>query len=253
MTILLGCEQSELGEALPVIALTITSLCKLCVSCKGHLPSSVPPRKSSRPPLVQICHGAPGLLFLLGYARRSKYLVPNYWEPVWDEAIRDSSERIWSEGILSKGGGLCHGIAGNAWPFLTLHDTFEYHKEIITQSRQAYQNRTNMTPGDEILSGDYFLSRALALLRCAQITQPFDQGSSGNQFRLPDSPFSLFEGLAGTDCAWSEACVAIKTRLRKEEVDDAAQDISAFERDNQFLSNSRHILGIPGLSVHGIL
>ncbi|PGH12191.1 hypothetical protein AJ80_06811 [Polytolypa hystricis UAMH7299] len=256
---LLICEPNELevgpsGSHLPIIARTISGLCKLCISSNGHFPSSLPPRPSSRrSPLVQICHGPPGLLLLLSYAKSHKQLAYSYWEPDWDKAIRLASERVWEEGLLSKGGGLCHGIAGNAWPFLSLHDTFEYEKETITQSRQAYQERTGNTPLDEGLSGDYFLSRALTFLLYAQKTRPFQESEdSVAKFRLPDAPYSLFEGLAGTICAWTDACVVIEARLRKMELDEK-QGATAFEDDNVFQEHLQHELGIPGFSVHGWL
>ncbi len=35
------------------------------------------------------------------------------------------------------------------------------------------------------------------------------------QYRTPDHPFSMFEGLAGAVCAWSEAVVVVQGRLAK--------------------------------------
>lgn len=73
LTILLSCDLTDLrvGEAdsyLDLIADTITGLCRICITNDGHLPTSIPPMPSSQSraaPLLQICHGTPGLLILL--------------------------------------------------------------------------------------------------------------------------------------------------------------------------------------------
>ena len=56
--------------------------------------------------LIHWCHGAPGVVYLLGKA----YLV---WK---DEryilAAMRCGDLIWRKGLLRKGPGICHGIAG---------------------------------------------------------------------------------------------------------------------------------------------
>jgi hypothetical protein len=193
---------------------------------------SIPPWKSSRPsPLVQICHGTPGLLLLLATAKGTPGLT-KFQTAEWDEAIRLGSERVWEEGLLSKGGGLCHGIAGNAWPWLLLHEKFAVEEHVKATSSEFEKARK---PQNEELSADYFLSRALAFLLAARDTPPF---ATESRYRMPDNPFSLFEGLAGTICAWSEACAVIKARLNRME-DPSTDPRSAFEGCS--------ILGFPGL------
>ncbi|KAK2781004.1 hypothetical protein FQN53_000855 [Emmonsiellopsis sp. PD_33] len=256
LAILLACKPSELQDSttdhLPIIAQTITGLCKLSIKNNGHLPSSLPVHPTSHAsPLVQICHGSPGLLLLLAQARSTPLLTSSFWEPYWDQAILLGTQRVWEEGILLKGGGICHGIAGNAWPLLMLHDSFEYHKGSIAQGKLAYKDRTGVTPPeDEVeLSGGYFLSRALALLLYAEKTRPFDAG--GVNFRMPDTPFGMFEGLAGTCTAWAEACVVIQARLRKEELDEKGDSVP--EKDEILCRHLSHELGFPGLSLGTVL
>ena len=62
--------------------------------------------------VVHWCHGAPGLTALCCEAFRafndSKYLA----------IARRCCDVCWHRGILKKGFGLCHGIAGNAYSFL---------------------------------------------------------------------------------------------------------------------------------------
>ena len=61
--------------------------------------------------LVQDCHGAPGIVCRLADAPR---------EPAWDALLLGAGEAIWRAGPLVKGGGLCHGTAGNGYALLKL-------------------------------------------------------------------------------------------------------------------------------------
>ena len=192
-----------------------------------------PSSTSRRSPLMQICHGAPGLLLLLGATRHHEQLS-GHKTPEWDEAIQRCTERVWDEGLLSKGGGLCHGIAGNAWPWLILAaDAFAQ-----TSSTAADFVATN-TEGK--VAGDEFLSRALAFLLHAQETPPL---TSESRYRVPDHPYSLLEGLAGTICAWSEACVLLTTRLRLMKMGEERSGGTADEWYADFVAG---LLGFPGL------
>jgi len=71
---------------------------------------------------------------------------------------------VWNRGILKKGYGICHGVAGNAYSFLSLY------------------KQTNDAK---------YLHRAIKFAEWC-----FDYGQHG--CRIPDHPFSLFEGMAGT-------------------------------------------------------
>lgn len=200
---------------------------------------SLPPYPSSRPsPLVQICHGTPGLLFLLA-AARGKEELNAYRQPEWNEAARLGSQRIWEEGLLSKGGGLCHGIAGNAWPWLILASY-----SLDDSLSAGPEKPESKDPHSEVCRDDLLL-RALAFLLHARETQPFAPPASEtglqNRYRMPDNPYSLFEGLAGTICAWSEACVVITARLRSMEMGEAA-DLDSVLKD---------LRGFPGLGGYG--
>lgn len=113
---LLQCPYAFINPHLPSIIATTTFLTSLTISHNGHLPSSLPARDRSEP-LVQVCHGSPGLLLLLATFRRR---FPEEWKDEWNEAQRMASDRVWEEGILKKGSSVCHGITGNAWPWLFL-------------------------------------------------------------------------------------------------------------------------------------
>ena len=68
-------------------------------------------RAVGRVPLVQDCHGAPGTVCRLAAAPR---------EARWDDLLRGAAELTWRAGPLVKGGGLCHGTAGNGYALLKL-------------------------------------------------------------------------------------------------------------------------------------
>jgi hypothetical protein len=61
---------------------------------------------------VQWCHGAPGLVTSLAPVAR---------DDETDALLGAAGELVWRAGPLRKGGGLCHGTAGNGCAFLALH------------------------------------------------------------------------------------------------------------------------------------
>ncbi|GAB7347338.1 hypothetical protein MBLNU459_g4279t2 [Dothideomycetes sp. NU459] len=73
----------------------------------GNWPSSIPPGKDR---LVQICHGAPGVVNCLMSIRHH---FPNLRTKI-DSAIKKGRECIRERGLLTKEPCLCHGISGNA-------------------------------------------------------------------------------------------------------------------------------------------
>lgn len=108
--------------------------------------------------LVHWCHGAPGVVYMLLQAYRV------FEEAQYLGAALRCGEVVWRCGLLKKGYGLCHGAAGNAYTFLALY-------------------RTTLDPRH--------LYRA-----CMFADWCMRYGEHG--CRTPDTPFSLFEGMAGT-------------------------------------------------------
>lgn len=260
LAILLACKPEELTDHLLVIGEAITALCKYCVANNGHLPMTLPPRSyGTRSELVQICHGSPGILILLATALKNGPLTLGFWHPDWDLAIYLATERTWEEGLLSKGGSLCHGITGNAWPWLLLHDSFEYHSEDIESARREYLQRTQVStlPNEGLsqkLTGNFFLSRALAFFLHAQETRPYKTSpvSSDKEYRMPDDPYSLFEGLAGNVCAWADACAVLQARLRKMELSGQGEITNAsLDADPIFQEAMHRQIGFPALGGNG--
>lgn len=122
----------------------------------GNYPTQ--PCKQDSDRLVQWCHGAPGVLLLLVRAYEifgePKYLA-------WAEMAADV---VWLRGLLRKGNGLCHGVAGNAYCFLVLF---------------------------RCTDNDIYLYRARVFALAAQ------DGMVTKYQGTPDHPMSLFEGHTG--------------------------------------------------------
>jgi hypothetical protein len=72
-------------------------------------PSHVGRDEPGRKLLLQICHGAPGMIVCLAEID----------QPI-DDILTEAGETIWNAGPLAKGSNLCHGTAGNGYAFLKL-------------------------------------------------------------------------------------------------------------------------------------
>ncbi|XP_073489654.1 glutathione S-transferase LANCL1 [Aquarana catesbeiana] len=108
--------------------------------------------------LVHWCHGAPGVIYMLIQA----YKV--FKDERYLIAAAQCTDISWHRGLLKKGYGICHGAAGNAYCFLAMYN--------LTHDLK-------------------YLHRA-----CKFAEWCLDYGEHG--CRTPDTPFSLFEGMAGT-------------------------------------------------------
>ena len=82
-------------------------------------------------------------------------------------ACIECSDLIWKKGLLKKGPSICHGIAGHGIAHLLVYRLTNDEKYLYRAYKFA-----------EFLKTDLFKTEA----------------------RIPDSPYSLFEGLAGTVC-----------------------------------------------------
>ncbi|KAM9489259.1 lanC-like protein 2 [Clarias gariepinus] len=107
--------------------------------------------------LVHWCHGAPGVVHMLIMAHKV------FKDEKYLKDAVECGEVIWQRGLLRKGYGICHGTAGNGYAFLTLYK--------LTQEQK-------------------YLYRA-----CKFAEWCLDYGTHG--CRIPDRPYSLFEGMAG--------------------------------------------------------
>uniref|UniRef100_A0A8P4KRC4 LanC-like protein 2 n=1 Tax=Dicentrarchus labrax TaxID=13489 RepID=A0A8P4KRC4_DICLA len=108
--------------------------------------------------LVHWCHGAPGVIHMLIMAHKV------FKEEKYLKEAAECAEVIWQRGLLRKGYGICHGTAGNGYAFLSLYK--------LTQEKK-------------------YLYRV-----CKFAEWCLAYGTHG--CRIPDRPYSLFEGMAGT-------------------------------------------------------
>lgn len=76
-----------------------------------HPLSAEPGRLAGRMPLVQDCHGAPGVVCRLAESPRT---------PRWEAVLDAAGELTWRAGPLTKGPSLCHGTAGSGMACLKL-------------------------------------------------------------------------------------------------------------------------------------
>lgn len=136
-----------------------------------------------------------------------------------------------------------------------LHGVFEYHSSNVTEARRAYIKRTGASslPSpdfSEELTPDFFLSKALAFMLHARETRPYNTSSASTdkEYRMPDDPYSLYEGLAGNVCAWAETCALLQAKLRKMELSEQGVP---YECDGVYQKAMQSELGFPLIGGNG--
>lgn len=160
-------EVSLIEGAVEKIKDTITKLGDMCFA-SGNLRSSI---GSERDKLVHLCHGAPGHILLLVKAYEV-FDEPQYLE----SAERIATNVLCCRGLLKKGVGLCHGIAGSAYCFLALHRA--------RRKAMAQSNSIAATTDGKWLSWAHHFAK-------------FAAGHVRELYSVPDRPCSLYEGAAG--------------------------------------------------------
>ncbi|KAL8243462.1 hypothetical protein R6Q59_009720 [Mikania micrantha] len=124
----------------------------------GNYPSS---EGSGSDCLVHWCHGAPGVTLTLAKAAKV------FGDEEFYKAAMEAGEVVWKRGLLKRVG-ICHGVSGNAYAFLSLYRLTGDVKFLYRA--KAFAN---------------FLHEKSALL--------LSQGTMHGG----DHPFSLFEGIGG--------------------------------------------------------
>ncbi|KAK3108649.1 hypothetical protein FSP39_012525, partial [Pinctada imbricata] len=108
--------------------------------------------------LIHWCHGAPGWIHMFILA----YKI--FSDTKYLDAAKSCADVIWTRGVLRKGYGMCHGTAGNGYALLAMY---------------------------KLTKDQSYLHKAYKFAEWC-----FDYGKHG--CGTPDTPFSLFEGMAGT-------------------------------------------------------
>lgn len=132
---------------------------------EGNFPCAMGDLKEPRhysDELVHWCHGAPGTVYLLARA----HLTWGGKETPYMPALEKAANITWRRGLLKKGPGLCHGVAGSGYVFLLMYR--------LTRNKMHLHRAAKFA---EFLFSETF------------------RGA-----RTPDSPLSLYEGWSGTAC-----------------------------------------------------
>ncbi|KAK5844571.1 hypothetical protein PVK06_000711 [Gossypium arboreum] len=124
----------------------------------GNYPSS---EGSESDRLVHWCHGAPGITLTLAKAAEV------FGDKEFLQAALDAGEVVWKRGLLKRVG-ICHGISGNAYVFLSLY---------------------RLTGNVEYL----YRAKAFASFLSDRAEKLISQG----KMHGGDRPYSLFEGIGG--------------------------------------------------------
>lgn len=175
--------------------------------------------------VVQWCHGAPGFLILFSTllrraaVSRTTCLLSTAQQESIVAATTRAAQLVYTRGLLRKGTGLCHGVAGSVYALLAVSAALD------AQSLYSYSNGTRDGYGSghsisETLSRSlsvshrippeiehaYWLVRALHL---ADLATGYRQLTLEGKMATPDHPYSLYEGVAGMCCAWAELLVRL--------------------------------------------
>ena len=88
-----------------------------------------------------------------------------------------STELIYKRGLLVKGVGLCHGVAGSIFALLSASDVMD--------------------------SDDRLPLFFLKAVHLAVLATRWRKMTEKGEMKVPDRPYSLYEGLAGVCVAWT--------------------------------------------------
>ncbi|CAJ1978946.1 unnamed protein product [Sphenostylis stenocarpa] len=125
----------------------------------GNYPASEDDRKNDV--LVHWCHGAPGIALTLVKAAKV------FGDKEFLDAAMEAGDVVWNRGLLKKVG-ICHGISGNAYVFLSLY-------QLTGNVKHLYR------------------AKAFACFLLDKAHKLISQG----EMHGGDRPYSLFEGLGG--------------------------------------------------------
>lgn len=106
---------------------------------------------------------------------------------------------IYTRGLLRKGVGLCHGIGGNVYALLAASDILD------SSSSDSASSTIERLSKNEL---KYFAKAA----HMAYLGTFHKDGSVLPEMRIPDHPYSLYEGMAGMCCLWAEVLCRMETR-----------------------------------------
>eukprot|EP00347_Sterkiella_histriomuscorum_P005713 403355552 len=132
----------------------------------GNFPSSLGKKDDL---LVHFCHGSTGAVPFIISAYKT------FGDKIYLDALIKTAELIWERGLLKKGNGICHGISGNG---LALHSMYRFMNDDLWLERSVHFGLATFDEDIQKIVAEYD-----------------DPGRM--KVGIPDTPYSLMEGLGG--------------------------------------------------------
>ncbi|GLB41306.1 putative lanthionine synthetase C-like protein [Lyophyllum shimeji] len=169
-----------------------------CQDSSGNWPSKAP--DGVRDPLVtsdlvQWCHGATGIVIFLCTALRRDLdgiSLTHELRRRLVAAVYEGARLIHRQGLLRKGVGICHGVAGSVYALLAASRVLD----------DNHSTGGGAGGGEKEEGGKMdYLMRAVHL---AHLATEYEELMRAGEMKVPDRPWSLYEGAAGMCEAWAE-------------------------------------------------
>ncbi|EMP36195.1 LanC-like protein 2, partial [Chelonia mydas] len=192
--------------------LKIDSESKECITKLLQLQRTVISTDSELPD--ELLYGRAGYLYALLYLNTEigpdtvpqSVIKETFKEDKYLKDAMDCSDVIWQRGLLRKGYGICHGTAGNGYSFLSL-----YH---LTEDKK-------------------YLYRA-----CKFAEWCLEYGAHG--CRIPDRPYSLFEGTGPRSSQWLRFAVPSQWELQEAAASISLQPAASLSSHRPRMVNHGH-------------
>ncbi|KAF8066986.1 lanthionine synthetase C-like protein [Lyophyllum atratum] len=167
-----------------------------CQEPNGNWPTKAPdgffdPIQDTDAELIQWCHGASGIcVFLCTTLRRDtpRISLEKALRRRVVQAVYEGARIVYRHGLLKKGIGICHGVAGSVYA-------------LLAAARVLDDKKTGDVDDDKMTLKSGYLHKAVHL---AQLATQYQELTASGKMKRPDAPWSLYEGAAGMCCAWSE-------------------------------------------------
>jgi len=141
-----------------------TVISKLAIEDEGTVNwSPIYPAKPELKPLVQWCHGSPGIINSLKlYPKNSLHT---------EQLLVKAGELVWKAGPLTKGVGICHGTDGNGFALLQLYKRTGDERWLQRARKFAMHCLDQRSHKFTLFTGD--IGFALYLIACIEKTDNF--------------------------------------------------------------------------------
>jgi hypothetical protein len=113
------------------------------------------------------------------------------------------AELVYRRGLLKKGLGLCHGVAGSVYALLAASDALDGSPNPASMSISTTRNAPTH------INRPTFFTQAAHLALLAKF---YEDRTLLPGMGVPDHPYSLYEGLAGACCAWANVLCRMDTK-----------------------------------------